>query len=297
MPKQVAIWNSARDVWEIPQTEGFFCEHLDVFSETFPTSGMTASGAAYELPTWEPATPGSGYLSSPDAALLPTVTTQDAANNGGPSQFERNTPPLNTRVLMLGTPTAALAGGVQTLEVQVGGRQKFKTLPTPTVSDTNGPGIHGDGGAGLEDNSLTPADTGSAALGGHSGEPSAEEAGPHGCDGSCDSDGERAAGDGRTVTADDSGAAWRGSESEHLSAPTGSASESGKRTGITPDAKGFGRREGWTDQRGSSGDLTLPSASVRIGANTSLPSAAGNEPSDGQLPGQLNLLDAITDNA
>lgn len=33
--------------------------------------------------------------------LLPTPTTQDAANNGGPSQFRRNTLPLNARVLAL----------------------------------------------------------------------------------------------------------------------------------------------------------------------------------------------------
>lgn len=32
--------------------------------------------------------------------LLPTVTTQDGKNNGGPSQFDRNTLPLNTQVLV-----------------------------------------------------------------------------------------------------------------------------------------------------------------------------------------------------
>jgi len=32
--------------------------------------------------------------------LLPTVTTQDGKNTGGPSQFERNTKPLNTQVLV-----------------------------------------------------------------------------------------------------------------------------------------------------------------------------------------------------
>lgn len=31
--------------------------------------------------------------------MLPTVTTQDAKNNGGPSQLDRNTLPLNTQVL------------------------------------------------------------------------------------------------------------------------------------------------------------------------------------------------------
>ncbi len=53
--------------------EGLFCEHLDVFSETFPTSGMTANGVAYELPTWEPRTDDSASSSSqPDEALLLT---------------------------------------------------------------------------------------------------------------------------------------------------------------------------------------------------------------------------------
>ena len=44
-----AIWNTARDVWEVPNTEGLFCEHLAVFSETFTTSGMTVNGVAYGL--------------------------------------------------------------------------------------------------------------------------------------------------------------------------------------------------------------------------------------------------------
>ena len=33
--------------------------------------------------------------------MLPTPTTQDAKNNGGPSQFERNSLPLNTQVLAI----------------------------------------------------------------------------------------------------------------------------------------------------------------------------------------------------
>jgi DNA (cytosine-5)-methyltransferase 1 len=33
--------------------------------------------------------------------MLPTVTTQDGKNNGGPSQFERNTLPLNAEVTFL----------------------------------------------------------------------------------------------------------------------------------------------------------------------------------------------------
>jgi hypothetical protein len=45
------------------------------------------------------------HLTTDSASLsLPTPTTQDAKNNGGPSQFERNTLPLNAEVLMLPTP-------------------------------------------------------------------------------------------------------------------------------------------------------------------------------------------------
>jgi DNA (cytosine-5)-methyltransferase 1 len=41
-------------------------------------------------------------------ALLPTVTTQDGANTGGPSQYDRNTLPLNTEVTLLPTPAAGM---------------------------------------------------------------------------------------------------------------------------------------------------------------------------------------------
>ena len=40
-------------------------------------------------------------------ALLPTVTTQDGKNNGGPSQAVRNTPPQLPSVVLLPTPVAA----------------------------------------------------------------------------------------------------------------------------------------------------------------------------------------------
>jgi DNA (cytosine-5)-methyltransferase 1 len=41
----------------------------------------------------------------PGVALLPTPTTQDGAKNGGPSQFQRNTLPLNAEVTLLPTPS------------------------------------------------------------------------------------------------------------------------------------------------------------------------------------------------
>jgi hypothetical protein len=164
---QIAKWDSARDAWTDDSRIDLFSELSDAYLETFPTSGMTVNGVAYELPTWEPATPDSESLSllrtvmadeagggplSPAMAkhrgqtlrltgqiidlvspgllpqpLLPTPTTQDGANNGGPPQFNRNTPPLNTRVLMLPTPTVGMMMGGS--EARSGGRSGERLLP------------------------------------------------------------------------------------------------------------------------------------------------------------------------
>ena len=47
----VAIWNNASGVWVKPATANLFCAHLELFSVTWPTSGMTLNGQAFELPT------------------------------------------------------------------------------------------------------------------------------------------------------------------------------------------------------------------------------------------------------
>ena len=71
-PTPLAHWNTARDVWEVPQTEGLFCEHLAVFSETWPTSGSMRSGTVYVYPTLAAATDDSG------CSYSPTPATQDS---------------------------------------------------------------------------------------------------------------------------------------------------------------------------------------------------------------------------
>lgn len=63
--------------------------------------------------------------------LLPTPTTQDGNNNGGPSQFERNTPPLNTVVKM---PSFGDYVPAITRWEQVIGR----TAPSPTIPSPTG---------------------------------------------------------------------------------------------------------------------------------------------------------------
>jgi hypothetical protein len=72
-------------VWET-ETTGLFCEHSDVFSETWPSSGMTRAGTAYAQPTWAQRMDGSASSSSP---LLPTATSRDYKNVGTREAFER----------------------------------------------------------------------------------------------------------------------------------------------------------------------------------------------------------------
>jgi hypothetical protein len=76
-------------------------------------------------------TPG-GYANVRETVvndLLPTVTTQDGKNTGGASQFERNTKPLNTQVLV-GSEWGKFAPAIHRWE-QVTGRE----APSPTKPD------------------------------------------------------------------------------------------------------------------------------------------------------------------
>jgi hypothetical protein len=96
---------------------------------------------------------GKRSMELPDAlAMLPTPTGQDAANTGGPSQSERNTPPLNAVApTLLPTPAAADGDGgrLDNAETFKSGKRPsgskasrtlrsmlhHKLLPTPTAED------------------------------------------------------------------------------------------------------------------------------------------------------------------
>lgn len=91
---------------------------LDIFSVTWPRAGMMRNGLCWGRTTWKPHMSGNvfGYLlklpsltkvrgevnetpvRKSKVRMLPTLTCQDAKNNGGPSQLKRNSPPLNALV-------------------------------------------------------------------------------------------------------------------------------------------------------------------------------------------------------
>ena len=85
-PRQpLATWNPASSVWETQ--ESHICGHSVVFSETWPSSGMTRAGVAYALPTWEPPTDAGVCSSSP--GLLPTPQAHDAVKGKTAEQVAR----------------------------------------------------------------------------------------------------------------------------------------------------------------------------------------------------------------
>lgn len=81
-----------------------FSEHSDVYSETWPASGMTRNGRAFALPTLEPPT---------SATACSSLPTPRATRGGSSTETER----------LLVTPTAQLAinGGSQPPEKRKAG--------------------------------------------------------------------------------------------------------------------------------------------------------------------------------
>lgn len=141
----MARWNSARGVWETARVS-LVCGHSEPFLETWPTSGMTRGGLAFELPTPALPTVGSG------SSLLRTPVADE--DGGGPlhpdvAKERGQTLRLTGQILahtghLLKTPTSQLAvnGGSQHPEKRKAGGhgptladEVEHLLPTPIVGD------------------------------------------------------------------------------------------------------------------------------------------------------------------
>ncbi|HEX7105799.1 MAG TPA: hypothetical protein VF218_07545, partial [Acidothermaceae bacterium] len=134
----IARWSPARGVWETGQQA--VCGHSALYSETWPTSGMTRDGVAYELPTSAHRTEGSGSSSSP--GLLSSPQARDY--KGRPADgFNANCLVRDVEDLL---PTPRATDGTKGGPNQRGSSgdmmlpSAVHLLPTPTAADGNGGG-------------------------------------------------------------------------------------------------------------------------------------------------------------
>lgn len=225
----LAIWNPARDVWETESID-LLSEHSDAYSETWPVSGMTQGGVAFELPM--PEHPTNGFGSS----LLRTPCAAEA--EGGP---------LHPDVAKARGQTLRLTGQI----LAHTGDLKAPMLPTPTTSDKNGIGVHGQGAMDLRTTvALLKTPTAQLAVNGGAQPPSKRKAGGHG-----------------PTLAD---------EIEHL-LPTPQVADA---TG------GHTNRSG-----SRSNELLLPGLAEKLGASSGPRSTGGNEPSQVMPPPLYDLTD------
>jgi len=122
----IAIWNSARGVWETSQPN-LLCEHSVPYSETWQTSGMTQGGRAFALLTPELLTTGS------ESSLLRSPKANDGARGalGETTARERgNSVQIGDQVIDL-----AAANGLKTSRADLIPQAVNDLFPTPIVRD------------------------------------------------------------------------------------------------------------------------------------------------------------------
>lgn len=128
-------WDSMLRLWKKrPEQDGFF-ELLEPYSETWPASGSMRNGHAWQrrrsaLPTVV------SESSSMPGRLLPTPTASNPNEGESVESWEAR----RQRNLAKG-----INGNGQGTPLGIA----VKLLPTPRTSDTNGAGVHGDGGMDL----------------------------------------------------------------------------------------------------------------------------------------------------
>lgn len=127
MLEPIAKWNEKRDCWEGLETDLF--GHSDVYSETFPLSGMTVGGLAYPLPPLEPPTHvsvSSSLLPTPVAAEGTKANNNQTAEKKGESGQVFLTNVLHTLRLM---PTPKASDGTHSGPNQRGSSGDIPLIP------------------------------------------------------------------------------------------------------------------------------------------------------------------------
>lgn len=135
-PHQLATWDHEKDCWS--RGEDIF-GHSDVYSETWPTSGMTRNGVAYELPTWEPPTDDFVFsYSQPDETLLQTPLASEGTKPSNTMGVQRR---LSTGQVFLTNQVVTLCG-LDPSEAMTGAHADQtdaspRLLPTPAAMNPN----------------------------------------------------------------------------------------------------------------------------------------------------------------
>lgn len=90
-PKPIAMWNTVRGVWEKPKMVNLFCEHSELFSETWPSAGTMRNGMVWKPRMPERLTKDLESSSSRGRGLPTPVTTDwdSAASNYGSYGFRQ----------------------------------------------------------------------------------------------------------------------------------------------------------------------------------------------------------------
>ncbi len=132
--KLPATWNPARSVWETDLLN-LHCGHAEPFLGTWPASGSMRNGVSSQRRRSALPTPASVSSSSP-GRLLPTPTAGNPNDGESLESWEAR----RRRNLAKG-----INGNGQGTPLGIA----VKLLPTPRTSDTNGAGVHGTGGPDL----------------------------------------------------------------------------------------------------------------------------------------------------
>lgn len=261
-----------------------FCGHSVPYSQTWPASGSMRNGLCSERPPLVLPISAAGSSSSPG---LPTPRARDARGRGFSDQ-------LPNVVQLLPTPTVSEANGIgHAADGGMNLRHTVSLLPTPRASENENrqtkrtpsqeAGTHGKCLAAevahlLPTPTATPYENKQSPSVGAAVRPSLDSLAP-------------------TLLPTPTVAHSRGSRNHR---PDGTPYSSGygitltDATTLLPTPRATDGTKGGPNQRGSSGDLTLPSAAHRVstGASTSPPSAGGNTSSDASPHGQLTIWDA-----
>ena len=255
--KLIAVWDPTLRIWTQPQEHDSFFELSAPYSETWPASGSMRNGRSYALR--RSALPISGNAcSSSLGQLLPTPTTKE---HNGPGKLDG---PRNDTL-----------------------RARIANLPTPRARDHKGPGYEDTLPSVVK---LLKTPTAQLAVNGGSQHPDKRKAGGHGPTLADEVEFLLPSGAGAKLLPTPTATPYGNNQSASPGAAVRPSLDS-LAPALLPTPRATDGTKGGPNQRGSKGDLMLPSAAAQIssGATTRPPSASGSTSSDAPPHGQLTI--------